>query len=397
MRRLTIRMRLTLLYGGLFVLAGALLLGVTYLLVKQNLEHQGTGVSVSGHMVSASPGDTASQSAIQLNMPAGTALNSADVRHIQDQLESYQQTTLNSVLTQGAIALVVFGILAFGFGFLLAERVLRPMHQITATARRVSAAALTQRGLHERIALTGPKDEVKELADTFDGMLERLDRSFDSQRRFVANASHELRTPLAINRALVEVAITRPTASDDAKQLGEGLLTVNARHEKLIDGLLTLADSENPVTDRSPVDLATVATHILDQRAGRGLTVRRTLAGAPTNGDPILLERLAQNLVENAIRHNEPGGWLSVDTSTVNGMATLTVANSGPLVAPYDTETIFEPFRRLNGERSRRTDRGFGLGLSIVRAVARAHDGEVTAAAREGGGLIVTARLPMRR
>ena len=159
----------------------------------------------------------------------------------------------------------------------MAERALRPVHGITATARRVAAAASAQRGLHERIALTGPQDEIKELADTFDDMLERLDRSFDGQRRFVANASHELRTPLAINRALVEVAITRPGASPDAQRLGESLLAVNARHERLIDGLLTLAESEQAVTERSTVDLADVAGHVLDQVPAAGLTVRRGL------------------------------------------------------------------------------------------------------------------------
>src|SRR5262249_30010482 len=231
-------------------------------------------------------------------------------------------------------------------------------------------------------------------ADTFDDMLERLDRSFDGQRRFVANASHELRTPLAINRALVEVAVTRPQASPDARQLGEVLLQVNARHERLVHGLLTLADSENDVTDTSPVDLRDVAAHVLDQTGTDGLTVQRDLLPAPTFGDPVLLERLVQNLVENAVRHNEPSGWLSIWSGVADGQAVVTVANTGPVVAPYDIGTIFEPFRRLSGDRVR-SDRGFGLGLSIVRAVARAHRGEATAAPRPGGGLVVIVRLPL--
>jgi signal transduction histidine kinase len=257
----------------------------------------------------------------------------------------------------------------------------------------VAASPSADRGLHERIALAGPRDEIRELADTFDDMLERLDRSFDGQRRFVANASHELRTPLAINRALVEVAVTRANASPDTRQLGETLLAVNARHERLIDGLLTLADSETEVTDRSGVDLRDVAAHVLDQSAVDGFTVRRDLAPAPTHGDPVLLERLAQNLVENAVRHNVPSGWLSVASTIREGWAELTVANSGPVVAPYDIDTIFEPFRRLGGDRVG-SERGVGLGLSIVRAVARAHGGEVTAVPRDGGGLVVTVRLP---
>ena len=189
--------------------------------------------------------------------------------------------------------------------------------------------------------------------------------------------------------------MTRPEASPDARQLGETLLGVNARHERLIDGLLTLADSENEVTERSAVDLRDVATHVLDHCASNGLTVRRELSSAPTEGDPVLLERLVHNLVENAVRHNQPGGWLRVASGVVAGRATLTVTNTGPAVAPYDIDTIFQPFRRLSGDRVR-SDRGFGLGLSIVRAVARAHGGEVSAAPRTGGGLTVTVALPAR-
>jgi signal transduction histidine kinase len=399
MKRLTIRVRLTVLYGGLFLLAGIILLGVTYLLAQQRLN--ATAPKLGG--------------VVGIQMPAGQPVSSADLKvtdttvkftdgqvlsakdaidRINREQDRLRQQALDSLLTQGGIALVVVGVVAFGFGWLIAERALRPVHEITATARRVAGAASAQRGLHERIGLAGPRDEIKQLADTFDDMLERLDRSFDGQRRFVANASHELRTPLAINRALVEVAVTRPGASPDARQLGETLLAVNARHERLIDGLLTLADSENLVTERSTVDLQDMATHVLDQSASPSISVRRELAAAPVEGDPILLERLVHNLVENAVRHNEPDGWLSVTTGVVDGRATLTVTNTGALVAPYDIGTIFEPFRRLSGDRVR-SDRGFGLGLSIVRAVARAHGGEVSAAPRTGGGLTVTVRLPV--
>jgi signal transduction histidine kinase len=403
MRRLTIRARLTLLYGGLFLLAGIILLGVTYLLAQQRLndakfqprsvigavqpgqagepETKAMAIKSSGAMVTFSDGR---------KVPVDQAI--AEINREQARL---RQNTLNSLLTQGGIALLVVGVVAFGFGWLIAERALRPVHAITATARRVAAGTGADRGLHERIALAGPRDEIKDLADTFDDMLERLDRSFDGQRRFVANASHELRTPLAINRALVEVAVTRPSASPDTRQLGETLLAVNARHERLIDGLLTLADSENEITERSTVDLQDVAEHVLDQSATNGIRVVRELAPAPTQGDPVLLERLVHNLVENAVRYNEPDGWLSVASAVSAGRATLTVTNTGPPVAPYDIDTIFEPFRRLDGDRVR-SDGGFGLGLSIVRAVARAHGGEVGAAPRPGGGLTVTVRLPVR-
>jgi signal transduction histidine kinase len=232
---------------------------------------------------------------------------------------------------------------------------------------------------------------VQQLADTFDTMLEHLDRSFDGQRRFVANASHELRTPLAINRTLIELAITRPDAPAPTRQLGDSLLTVNARHERLIDGLLTLADSENEVTERIPVDLADVAGHVVEQTTG-DLAVRSTLDPAGTVGDPVLLERLTQNLVENAVRHNEPGGWLAVRTATVDGVATLEVTNTGPVVPEYEIESLFQPFRRLDSRVD--GERGFGLGLSIVRAIARAHRGEATAVPRPEGGLTVTVTLP---
>ena len=394
MRRATIRVRLTVLYGGLFFLAGAVLLTVMYLLVKQNLDnHLGTASGVA-----ANPGD---MQTVQ-GGPAPTVIfngQSVAVGDLAGQI-ARQQTkvrdeTLNTLLIEGGVALLVIGVVGSGFGWLMAERALRPVHGITATARRVAAGAGAQRGLHERIALAGPRDEIKELADTFDDMLERLDRSFDGQRRFVANASHELRTPLAINRALVEVAVTRPGASEDARRLGESLLAVNSRHERLIDGLLTLAESEQAVSERSTVDLADVGGHVLDQVAAAGLTVHRRLEPAVTAGDPILLERLTQNLVENAARYNEPSGWLSVHTGHSGGSAWLSVTNTGPAVAGYELETIFEPFRRLGTERTGSgAERGFGLGLSIVRAVARAHGGEVWALSRPGGGLCVTVRLP---
>ncbi|MCP2340349.1 sensor histidine kinase [Actinomadura rupiterrae] len=308
----------------------------------------------------------------------------------------FQKATLNSVLTQGAIALGLVALAALGLGWLMADRALRPVQRITETARRVARS----HDLTERIGYTGPRDEVRELADTFDTMLGRLSRSFDGQRRFVANASHELRTPLAINRTLVDVALRRKGASEDVRRLGESLLVVNERHERLIDGLLTLAGGENEVTERLPVDLADVARHVVDlasaengEAAGREVTVRGELSPAPTAGDPVLLERLVQNLVENAVRHNHSGGTCRVMTGVHDGWTELTVTNTGPVVPGYETETIFEPFRRLGAERVR-SDRGSGLGLSIVRAVAVAHGGSAVASPNPGGGLRVTVRLP---
>lgn len=384
MNRWTIRVRLTVLYGGLFFLAGAVLLGVTYLLMAQRLETR------------PDPTDLAARTdqVIDRFGENGDLLRQA-IRDAQAERERLREEALESLLTQGAIALGGVGVVAGAFGWLVAGRALQPLQRITDTARRIAGANGARPGLHERIELEGPRDEVKELADTFNVMLERLDRSFDGQRRFVANASHELRTPLALNRALVELAVTRPDAAAETKRLGESLLTVNERHERLIDGLLTLADAENEVAERSPVDLGEVAGFVLDQAKAAGLEVLRQLAPAPTRGDPVLLERLAQNLVENAIRHNTPDGWLAVTTETANGWAVLTVANTGPVVATYEVESLFQPFRRLRRDRVD-AGRGFGLGLSIVRAVAVAHGGSARAVPREGGGLTVTVALPHR-
>ncbi|NUR72555.1 MAG: HAMP domain-containing histidine kinase [Hamadaea sp.] len=386
MSRWSLRVRLTVLYGGLFVLAGALLLGVTYFLVERSLDAR---MGASAGNLDFRPKTLDSLGTIEVN---GQKINIPQaIIDYRAQQEQFRRDTLDSLVTGGAIALAGVGVVAGAFGWLVAGRALQPLSRITETARRIAGAP--DRGLHERIALAGPKDEVKELADTFDTMMERLDRSFDGQRRFVANASHELRTPLALNRALVELAVSRPDAVPQTRQLGESLLSVNERHERLIDGLLTLAESETAVVETVPVDLAEVAQHVLDQALVADRKVSAQLRTAPTTGDPVLLERLAQNLVENAIRHNLPeDGWLSVHTATIDGQAQLVVENSGPVVPKYEIETLFQPFRRMRHERT--AERGFGLGLSIVRAVARAHGGEVTAEPRTRGGLTVTVTLP---
>jgi signal transduction histidine kinase len=398
MKRLTLRVRLTLVYSGLVLLAGILLLGVTYVLVDNQ----------AGQPVRFVSGVQAPSSTDLQSGPAGESLfvrtRGGDVVNARDLPDYVRQSALQTLLTQGGIALLVVTAMAGALAWFIAGRTLQPLQQITETARRIGGATDgAGRGLHERIGLGGPLDEVRRLADTFDTMLERLDRAFEGQRRFVANASHELRTPLAINRALVEVAVTRPGASPDARQLGDALLLVNGRHERLIDGLLTLADSENELAERRPVDLADMAEHLLEaaQPALRdgGLTLRvPLLTAAPAIGDPVLLERLVHNLVENAIRHNRPDGWVCVETGSAGEFVTLTVANTGPVVPAYEIETLFQPFRRLANERvADQRDRGFGLGLSIVRAVARAHGGTVSAAPRDpsdGGGLTVRVTLP---
>jgi signal transduction histidine kinase len=397
--RPTIRARLTLIYGGMFLIGGIVLLALTYFLVKGSVESQNVSVdrtfvrdSSQGQTAFSGPAAPPLQIFQKVSpdtmIPAGQAQ-----RVLVEATTGYRRDTLNSLLTRGGIALGMVTVAAVGLGWLFAGRALRPVHQITETARRVSHS----RNLTERIAYEGPRDDVKELADTFDTMLGRLARAFDGQQRFVANASHELRTPLAINRTLVDVALRRTDATEDVKRLGESLLVVNGRHERLIDGLLTLAGSENTVVDASPLDLSDVAGHVLDQAtaeaAARDIAIGRDLLASPTAGDPVLVERLVQNLVENAIRHNHDGGELTVTARRRDGAAELVVTNTGPAVPPYEVETIFEPFRRLGTDRVR-SDRGSGLGLSIVRATTTAHGGTVTAAPRPGGGLTVTVRLP---
>jgi signal transduction histidine kinase len=392
-RNWTIRGRLTALYGGLFFLAGAILLALTYLLVWQILERS----------TPRSPDSGALRVALSRlgSLPLGESGKEIPLEELLDAFQAAQeqqrQEVLSSLLAQGSIALACVGLVAAALGWLLARRALQPVHKITETAKRI-ASSEASRGLHERITHAGPRDEVTELAQTFNAMLERLDRSFDGQTRFIANASHEMRTPLAVKRALIEITVTRPGTSDDAKQLGESLLEINARHERLIDGLLTLADSENELADRSPLDLSDVADHVLHQLSTTAedadVTVKpATLSAAPVVGDAVLLERLTQNLVENAIRHNHSAGWLSVSTSSSNGQSHVTVSNTGPIVRPYEIEVLFQPFRRLDRERTA-GERGFGLGLSIARAISRAHNGDVTAVPRPEGGLDVTVTLP---
>lgn len=392
--RLTIRARLTLLYGGLFFVAGAVVLGVTYFLVQHELGARPTaGIStlqseIPGKGVS---GTVAAGNVVMVDGKPVT-IQEADVVIKTDQ-QRFRSDALNSLLTQGGIALGGVGLLAVAFGWLLAGRALRPVHAITDTARRIGGADGAGKGLHERIAMDGPKDEIRELADTFDAMLERLDSSFDGQRRFVANASHELRTPLALNRALIEVAMTRDGAPEQTVALAETLLSVNARHERLIDGLLTLAESENSVTDRAPVDLAEIAEHVVTELDAGVIKLGAPDAVPSVDGDAVLLERMIQNLVENALRYNSPDDpWVTVEVGSDGASVLLTVENPGSVIPEYEAETLFRPFRRLEFERAG----GAGLGLSIVRAVARAHGGDATATPRPGGGLVVTVRLPAR-
>ncbi len=373
-----IRTRLTAVYGGLFFLAGLLLLALTYVLVSQRFRREESATFVTSGSGPA---------------PSGAPMHT-DIRgEIRGEV---WQDALSALLTQGAIALLVVGAIAVAFGWLLAGRLLQPLHTITETAQRIASAPAAERNLHERIALRGPKDEVKQLADTFDVMLERLDHSFDGRRRFIANASHELRTPLTVNRALLEVALHENGDSPVVRQLAQTLLSVNSRHERLIDGLLLLVRSEQEVAEQSYVDLADIVEHVAAQvtAISGDVAVQAQPDPAPTMGNAVLLERLVQNLVDNAVRHNLPhDGWVRVTSGAEpDGTAVLQVSNTGPVVPKYDIPQLFEPFRRLKAERH--AGPGAGLGLSIVQAITRAHGGTVQAEPRDGGGLVVTVVLP---
>ncbi|WP_233358973.1 sensor histidine kinase [Thermomonospora amylolytica] len=401
LRRISLRTRLTLVYGGLFLVAGMVLLGVTYVLFGQQLDRPGR--LIVGQLVQSTQPPAPSGPVPQKFMftPDGDVLTGAAAeRWRQRQNDRLRDAAVTTLLGQGAIALTVVGGVATGLGWLIAGRVLAPLHRVTETALRIAGAPAADRGLHERIALRGPDDEVKRLADAFDAMVERLDRSFDGQRRFVANASHELRTPLTLGRALVEMAMHRPSASPDVRRLGEDLLQINLRHEKLISGLLLLAGSEKEITERAVVDLADIVAHVVAQTEGEAhkadVTVHHEPGEAVTSGNALLLERMVQNLVENGIRHNtgDGSGRVHVASRTrEDGRAELTVTNTGPVIPGYEVPTLFEPFRRLDGDRLV-TAKGAGLGLSIVRSVVQAHGGQVTARPRDGGGLTVTVVLP---
>ncbi|MEW2296903.1 HAMP domain-containing sensor histidine kinase [Streptomyces sp. NPDC006743] len=382
--RPTIRIRLTLLYGGMFLIAGILLLSIIYLLAANALN---VGSELPFKIVS---GQVSSQTC---NFPNPTTAD--ELNHAMNECANQQrQHALDDLLSRSLLALLGLAVIAFAFGYAMAGRVLAPLGRITRTARAVAGSDLSR-----RIELDGPDDELKELADTFDDMLERLQRAFTAQQRFVGNASHELRTPLAINRTLLEVHLSDPQAPVELQQLGKTLLATNERSEQLVEGLLLLARSDNQIVERKPVDLAEVASRAIDQvhaeAEAKGVRIRGERKPAVVQGNGVLLERIALNLVQNAVRYNIPEeGWVEVTTDVGHGQAVLVVTNTGPVVPAYEVDNIFEPFRRLRTERTG-SDKGVGLGLSIVRSVARAHGGHIAAQPREGGGLVMRVTLPV--
>lgn len=379
--RPTIRIRLTLLYGGMFLIAGILLLSIIYLLAAQaiNTGNQPPFKIVGFDALKVSSDYCPAVTSGSLQLPDFNAA-------IADCIDHQRQVALDNLLTRSLLALLGLAIIAFAFGYAMAGRVLSPLGRILRTARSVAGSDLSR-----RIELDGPDDEIKELADTFDDMLERLERAFTAQQRFVGNASHELRTPLAINRTLLEVHLSDPGAPMELQQLGKTLLATNERSEQLVEGLLLLARSDNQIVERKPVDLAEVAEQAVDQVYGeaeaKGVAIRGEQKPAVVQGNGVLLERIALNLVQNAVRYNvSEDGWVEVTTEVQHGHAVLTVTNTGPVVPAYEVDNLFEPFKRLRGADRTGSDKGVGLGLSIVRSVARAHGGHITAQPREGVG-----------
>ena len=373
----TIRLRMTALYGLMFLVMGAVLLTIGYELARNNLtpapyrdELHKLGIPVPPFF----------------DRPPALGPGARIFAALRAQLRA---DALHRLLVEYIVALGAMTAVSVAAGWLLAGRALRPLRAITSTARRVSGE-----NLGERIGLKGPADELKELADTFDGMLGRLDGAFASQRHFVANASHELRTPLAIMRTELDVSLADPDASsDELRRMGEAVRDTVDRCERLIEGLLTLARSEAATGHGEPADLAALAADCITDLHARAeeahVAVQDDLRPAWVPGQPALLERMIANLVDNGIRHNEPGGFLSVATRTEAERVHLTVANGGPRIDPTEAATLTEPFRRLS-----RTASGFGLGLSIVRSVVEVHGGKLEVEAPPSGGLAVHVVLP---
>jgi signal transduction histidine kinase len=419
--RRTVRLRLTLLYGCVFLISGAMMLAITYVLVGQpdrgpyavKITPKGPIVTgphgavlsgsaldialpaTSGHPpgAQATPGDSAAQGALlRKRAPPGASppltVNQAEEQASKLEALARQQHSeeMHRLLIDLGIALAIMATVSMGLGWFLAGRALSPLQTITKAARAISAS-----NLHRRLALRGPTDELRELGDTFDELLERLERSFDAQRQFVANASHELRTPLTLERAIMEVTLADPDASQETlRATCERVLAIGEQQERMIDALLALARSERSLDRHEPFDLGTIAHEVIATRqseiADRGLQLESVLEDAPTSGDPSLVERLVANLIDNAVRHNTAGGWVSVSTRLGDGRAVLTVSNTGPIVPEGEFERLFRPFQRLGAARTSHSQ-GHGLGLSIVAAIAAAHSASVRAHPRAGGGL----------
>jgi signal transduction histidine kinase len=386
---LSARSRLTLLYTSLFALGGAALVLLTYLLVAHNLHSKGpttTPPAVQRELARCF------QAASQHGGVRSTVMQKCSalyVNGVQAGAAAQRTTTLTHLLTYSLLTLAGVMLLAAGAGWIVAGGILRPVHRLTAAARTAS-----EQNLSQRIALQGPRDELRELADTFDTMLERLDRAFTSQRQFIANASHELRTPLTVMRTAIDVVLAKPepTREELASMASEVRQAVD-HAERLIEVLLVLARNDQARVVTEPLDLAAIAEDALEGRTVNDITTITALDEAPVTGDGVLLERLVTNLLDNAERYNIAGGTVSISTTTDNGASLVRIVNTGQVIPPDQVERLFLPFTRLD---DRVGHDGFGLGLTLVSSIATMHRGTVHATAVPGGGLDISVRLPRR-
>jgi signal transduction histidine kinase len=383
---LSARSRLTLLYALLFALGGTALVLITYLLVTHTL-----------HPATTPPIPQSIQQALARCLQAaqkggaGVLQKCAAVyaSGVQAGASAQRSTTLSHLLTYSLLSLAGATLLAAVAGWIVAGRILRPVHRLTAAAR-----AASEQNLSQRIALQGPRDELRELADTFDTMLERLDRAFTSQRQFIANASHELRTPLTLMRTTMDVVLAKPEPTrEELVSMAADIRQAAGHCERLIEALLVLARNDQARALTDPLDLAAVAEDALEGRTANGITTTTTLGEAPVTGDGVLLERLVSNLLDNAERYNTTGGTVAISTTSHDATSVLRVVNTGAVVPADMVERLFLPFTRLD-DRTRHD--GFGLGLTLVSSIATVHNGTVHGTAIPTGGLDITVRLPRR-
>jgi signal transduction histidine kinase len=415
--RRTARLRLTVLYGAAFLACGAAVLTVvTYLVFAHSWQsskppsavfngrvpvadvHQAGGSDIVPVSVPVADVQQAGRyDMVSIRMPVAASqpsvLTAAQRAKVLARAQVHITYDKRQILIISAIALAVIAVTAAAIGWIIAGRVLRPLSTITAAARRIAASSL-----HERLALHGPNDELKELGDTLDGLFARLEASFDAQRRFAANASHELRTPLTRERTLLQVTRADPAATTGTWQAVSGeLLASNAEQERLIEALLTLASSEAGPGEHESADLAAITSAALSATrpaiSGLGLHVQTAIQPAILDGDPLLVRQLVTNLIDNSVRHNFPGGDIQIATRTSSDCAVLSVTSSGQVIPDAEVDRLFQPFQRL-GPRTARRDGGHGLGLSIVRAIAAAHGATITAEPRPGGGLAIDVTFP---
>jgi len=395
--RRTIRLRLTALYGLLFTLSGAALLVITNVLVRSATSAGTCYAGSKGSVICTIAGRHGKGLGIIDVSDGGDRVGGGTVSRQVNALkllaDSQNAADLHNLFVYSWLALAIMVVLSVVLGWLIAGRVLRPLRTITATARNISATNLTQ-----RLALSGPNDELKELGDTFDDLLSRLEQFIRSQRQFVANASHELRTPLAVQRTCIQLALTDPDAnSESLRAAHEQVLVSGAQLERLITSLLTLTRGQAGLTKREPFDLAAVAEQVLLSREprarARSIELRSVLEPAPVTGDPRLVERLVANLADNALAYNSNPGRVEVITERRGGVAVLSITNTGPVVDASAVGRLTQPFERLATERTGHPD-GSGLGLSIVQAIVNAHTGSLTIRPRPGGGLAVAVTFP---